>query len=282
MIDMECCTIGFSGQYITVACDGKSTRDLLDFLFADLQWDENAVRKAFYTLETEADSGLYSFSQEAGRLYHGQSRYRLAYSLCNEVMYQCIVENTSGFAVHAAAIHNDGRGILLPGKSGAGKSTLVAWLTAHGYSYLTDELVILEPVTRHITPFTRPISYKKGSIPIVEGLVTGEPDQRLHGEEGVMIPHRMLGDNYSSGTTVLSCIIFPEFRPGISPRLSKLSGGLGCLKLMECYVNARNLKDHGMKELAEVVRDTPVYELQYGTFDGLLDLLRNTFPDSFT
>jgi hypothetical protein len=48
---------------------------------------------------------------------------------------------------------------------------------------------------------------------------------------------------------------------------------------MECYVNARNLRNHGIGSLAELCRNIPVFQLTYGSFDGLLPLLDNLVND---
>ena len=41
----------------------------------------------------------------------------------------------------------------------------------------------------------------------------------------------------------------------------------------ECHVNARNLPGHGFSEIAAVSRNVSAYELTFGSYDGVLDLL---------
>jgi hypothetical protein len=49
------------------------------------------------------------------------------------------------FGVHAAAVEHGGRAVVIAGRSGAGKSTLALALGLHGFSFLGDDLVLLEP-----------------------------------------------------------------------------------------------------------------------------------------
>ncbi len=60
-----------------------------------------------------------------------------------------------------------------------------------------------------------------------------------------------------------------------------MSAALGCARLMECYVNARNIEDHGIGRLAEIMRTTPVYQLTYSSFNGLQQALRDELPAIF-
>lgn len=64
--------------------------------------------------------------------------------------------------LHAGAVAHQGVGILLPGASGAGKSTLVAALCLHGFSYLSDELGVMEVERTLLRPFLKAICLKEG------------------------------------------------------------------------------------------------------------------------
>ncbi len=224
---------------------------------------------------------MLSLRQEEKQLYQGDCRYDLAYTLINEIIYQCITDNRTGLAIHAAAIGSQKGGVLFPGKSGSGKSTLVAWLVSRGCNYLTDELVILAGNDYRIYPFTRPLSIKTGSSSVVSAFLNYDPQVVVAGAGGFMLPHRLVNSIFSAAVPPLSLIIFPEYRAGTATELTKLSGALGCAKLMECYVNARNIQNHGISLLAELARSIPIYQLVYGNFDGLHELLGESFPTLF-
>ena len=184
-------------------------------------------------------------------------------------------------AIHAAAIGSEKGGILLPGKSGSGKSTLTAWLVSRGCNYLTDELVILAGNTPHIHPFTRPLSIKTGSSSVVSSFLNFDLQKIIAGAGEFMLPHHLINKNFVPITPPLSLILFPEYIDGAATEFTQLTGALGCARLTECYVNARNIQDHGISRLADLTRNTPIYQLTYGSFDGLYELLAESFPTLF-
>ena len=94
-----------------------------------------------------------------------------------------------------------------------------------------------------------------------------------------MLPHRQVNDAFVPTTTPpLSHILFPRHCPDVPPTITRLSSGLGCSKLLECYVNARNIQGHGISQIANITRKTPIFELTYSTFDGLHEVFAETFP----
>ena len=275
-------TLGFCGQYVTINTYDQEAADLLDFLGCDLQTTPDASPRAIYDLMVAGNTPKLSLRQgeKQKQLYRGDCRYELAYTLINEIIYQCIVDNRAGFALHAAAVGSEQGGVLLPGKSGSGKSTLTNWLVARGCNYLTDELVLLAGSDHRIHPFTRPLSLKAGSRAVLSSLMDDE-DQMITGADGFMLPHRLLTSRHCPATPPLSLILFPEYKAGAATELTTLSAAQGCARLMECYVNARNIQDHGIDRLAELSRGTPIYQLIYGNFDGLEQLLLDLFPTLF-
>jgi hypothetical protein len=57
--------------------------------------------------------------------------------------------------MHGAAVGRGSGALLLPGRRGQGKSTLATALCARGWSFLTDDLVPLDPASLRIIPFPR-------------------------------------------------------------------------------------------------------------------------------
>ena len=72
------------------------------------------------------------------------------------------------------------------------------------------------------------------------------------GECGTMVPHRRLNRQWTSINPSLDLLIYPEVIKGHRATLTKTSSASSCLKLMGCYVNARNIPDHGFSKIAEI------------------------------
>lgn len=274
-------TVGFCGQYVTINTIGRKAAHVVNMLCCDLEREADAVPVATFTL-TATDNG-YTLSRhsENSLLYCGHCGYDLAYSLCNAILYQCIADNKAGMAIHAAAIASAGGGVLLPGKSGSGKSTLTTWLVSCGCQYLSDELIMLTGEDNTLSPYIRPFFLKKGSAAVLSTLADIPPEKIISGDHGLVVPHRLLNTNYSAVRPPLTLILFPEYKKGATTELTPWTGAQGCAALMECFVNARNLKNHGIGRLAALTRTIPVYHLSYGSFEGLYPLLFQSFPKLF-
>src|SRR5262249_27006149 len=80
--------------------------------------------------------------------------------LMGEVVHALITDLNSGVALHSGAVLFGDQGILLPGATGAGKSSLTAWLADRGFSYLTDECVVLRPQIPYFSALARPLVMK--------------------------------------------------------------------------------------------------------------------------
>jgi hypothetical protein len=57
--------------------------------------------------------------------------------------------------LHGAAAGWRGRALMLPGRRGRGKSTMVAALCRRGWTFLTDDILPLDPATLRVLPFPR-------------------------------------------------------------------------------------------------------------------------------
>ncbi len=276
-------TVGFCGQYVTIIYSGLDAEALVDFLCIDLPAPTDLIvsEQCIYNIAITRKNKIIFLHRGEELLYFGQCRYSLAYVLINDIIYQLIADNDYGHAIHAAAVmYNDGC-LLLPGKSGTGKSTLTSWLVSRGCHYLTDELIIIRNGDRRVYPFTRPINIKAGATTAVSSFLTVDKKRILVGQTGFMLPHRLINTDFSLVYPSLSHILFPEYKTAVPAKVTRITSAEGCLKLMGCYVNARNFRKHGISKMAAMVRNIPFYKLTYGSFDDLTLILSAYFPGIF-
>jgi hypothetical protein len=206
---------------------------------------------------------------------------RFAAVLFDLVIYNLLYENNTGVAFHAGAVAWGDKVILLPGPSGSGKSTITAWMTAHGFSYLTDELIFL-PVGAADTamPFTRPVCIKSGSaVEIKKYLLEGFYSNVLAGRDGIIVPHQMLNPDFSRITAAPDLILFPVYRTSFPLQIERITSARACTMLMECDVNGRNLGDHGFRQIADLARSIPACRVVYGSFAGFENGLARLFAE---
>jgi len=274
--------VGFCDRFVKVTYNCSQAASLLEFLFSDQLADANMPVLATYDLLFVGREPMLSLWREDRHLYLGTSVYDLAYTLMNEVIYQGIQDNNAGLAIHAAGVSIDGQGVLLPGKSGSGKSTLATWLVARKCTYLSDELVVVSAHDDHLMiPFTRPISLKQGSVEALAEILPKNGSSFLRGANGLMLAHRQINRKFSYTTPPLRAIVFPKYQKNTVAQITRMSGAMACAKLMESYVNARNIDGHGMAELARICRSIPSYRLTYGQLNSLPNLLAENLPVRF-
>jgi len=263
-------TIGILEQAIEIGFHDKKSKEIIEYLFRDIPRLESDNIIHFDVVAVGSEP-MYSLWKGEKCLYFGASKYKLAYTLINEVIYYYIADNRSNFAVHAAAIHKGDHAIILPGKSGSGKSTLTAWLLSHGYGYLTDELALLTSEGK-IVPFSRPISFKTAIPGFLKETVEGHEDQIIEENSGSMIAHRLLNPEFQTIQPKITEIVYPVFKAGEKTTVSEVSPGRSCLMLMESYVNARNHVSHGVSEIATFVRGCRSFKISYGSFSGFEEI----------
>lgn len=257
----------FAWQAFEIDCNNDEAYSLAEFLFQDFPKTTETLSTHKYSIITSSLESEFSLFEGDIQLYSGDSRYQLAYTLINEIIFHCINKNDSHHALHAGAIYHGKRCILLPGKSGTGKSTLTSWMIMNGFQYLSDELVFIDADGK-VLPLTRPISLKVGPSH-QSWLLSDENDAIITDASGSMIPHRLLNPDFEPKQPIITDIIFPEFNSDIKPGLQEISPAKSSLYLLRSHVNARNLPEHGVSQLATIVRRCRSFILRYGCFDDL-------------
>jgi Coenzyme PQQ synthesis protein D (PqqD) len=167
----HCFTITFSD--LALALEWKA---LLGHLAGNDKPDENCTTLA--VLQDVADPARRFFCYENSICTEGGlTRNQVVPYLIYKLFENRMAGLQHRLLFHAAVVAKEGQAVLLPAQSGSGKSTLSAALTASGWTYLSDELALVNPETRCVEPFALPIGLKDKSmdaltafIPDVEAL----------------------------------------------------------------------------------------------------------------
>ena len=273
--------LSFAGSTVSIHYDSGEAFDFLTLLFADIPCSMPIAEDVPVLVLGRSDQHqVYALTFGNDLLFRGRLGVRCAAVLFDAVIYHLLNNADGGVALHAGAVSRRGRVILLPGKSGAGKSTLTAWLTAHGYSYLTDELIFL-PEHGAVQFFSRPVCLKSATVAEVKRLLKKEWLSDLpEDNQGAIVPHRWLNPHFSAMQSLPELMFLPSYEAGSSLAIDKLSPAKLCISLMNCHVNARNLENHGFDRVVRLARSVPAYRIRYGDFHGLGDALDTLFDDS--
>jgi hypothetical protein len=273
--------VSFAGHHVLINSDSEQVIAFLSLLFADLHSEATGEYEVelIFTRQTGLDS--YALSVGTKLLYEGPLGIQAAAVIYDTVIYHLLNHNRAGIALHAGAVVHRGNLILVPGQSGAGKSSIVAWLTAHGLNYVTDELVFFpDPEKLSLVPFTRPICLKSGTAPLITSLLPQSNAEYLADEYGAIIPHRLLNPEFSPHDNPPELILFPFFQKDSAIIIEELSAAQATTQLLGCCANARNLEKHGFREIVKLARSVPIYRLTYGDFRDLDEAFDTLFSFS--
>ncbi len=192
----------------------------------------------------------------------------LIYHLTDSIVFHIADKSDSTYCLHAAAVSDGEHAMIIPANSGAGKSTFTTWLVANGFSYITDELILVDQEHR-ITGVARPIQIKAHGLDAIKPLLV-DPTLVFAGNlANAVTPSALGGEVSDQSSHHLAMMVFPKYEKGSDFKLSPISGAEAGMSLMGNYVNARNLEGHGFREMMAVIRKTPCYLLEYGGFDTL-------------
>jgi hypothetical protein len=289
-------SVDFAGLSVPIRYDDSKALAFLDFLFGDLHdptvasslgISHHAVDRAADTATTLTilctEGEKYTLADGSGTLFAGNLNVQCAAVLFDQVIFHLLNHLKDGVALHSEAVVYQGKTILLPGQSGSGKSTVSAWLTSEHSacrcSYLTDELVVLpENSSGSVVPFPRPLCIKAGATAAIRAIIpkNGE-EQILADKQGTLVPHRLLNPDFPFLVPPVSLLLFPTYQAGSPLQIEKISPARTSVLLMTCDVNARNLVDHGFRQLVELARSTPAYQIVYSSFAEFNELLPDLF-----
>jgi hypothetical protein len=152
------------------------------------------------------------------------SRYHVRYELIEFAVFTLAQRAQGLIPLHAACLGRDGRGVLLVGDSGAGKSTAALHWLLHGFDFLSEDSVFVEPDTLRATAITNFLHIRRDALKHLPrsaaALIARSPTiRRRSGVEKLEIDLRR-----------------PQFR--LAPRPLKL---VGCVFLTRAAAGRREL-----------------------------------------
>lgn len=275
--------IGFAGSAVVVEYRGARATSIVDFLYRYTPGPSTAPRFATFRLTAHHQSDQLFLYKDQQLFYKNSSDAAVAEILLGETCHSLAQDGRGGVLFHAAAVARQGQGILIPGGIGAGKTTLAAFLLSKGLTYLTDELVFVPNKSTKLQAFTRPLNVKNPSLPVLAPYLYAEQqaESMLCNAHSCLIPHNLIGPAEPRAQAPINLILFPHFNPKSQLDIRPLSSAQAGLALMQCLVNARNLPQHGFKDIVRLSQLAPGYRLEYSSFEQLERWLDGFLLQSF-
>jgi len=268
--------ICFAGSSVAIEHEGERAAGIVDFLYRYMpSGDDHATAShVTFRLAPGAEPDRLALYRDGKLTYEGTSDAFLAEMLLGETGYNLADKSRGGLLFHAGGLTWDGKGLLLPGSIGAGKTTLTMWLALQGIGgldYLSDEMIFFPDGSDAMQTYTRPLNLKSPARAALKGLFDFEAhaDCILSTSYGDLIPPELLNFAGARDETPVNLFLFPRYAAESEFELKPLSKAQAGLALMECLVNARNLPEHGFREIARLARIAPAYKMSYAHFDQI-------------
>jgi len=149
---------------------------------------------------------------------------RLFPYFCDYVRIACYRCSDYLISLHAAALGNGERVIILPAVSGSGKSTLAAYLSHRGFEFFTDEVALIDR-RKHLLPLPFPVAIKEGSWQTLEAegfKCSSHPvHRRFDDQKLVFLTPTYIAETPRSVKGAL--LLFPKYREKTETSLKRLT-----------------------------------------------------------
>ena len=186
-------------------------------------------------------------------------------------IFNCAYAEDGLFAtLHAAAVSKPGGTLLLPGASGHGKSTLTAYLAAHGWNYLGDDIVALGQKSSEdeitLLPFPTALGLKPASWPIMQAFypelenlpVIPYADKQAR---FIPLPRASLAE---PSQPCIRAVIFPSYAVGQATLLEAIAPIQAlCLLVESGLTTGSSIESKRIDTLLELLERTPCYRIAY-------------------
>jgi hypothetical protein len=236
----------------------------IQHLFRGLQ-TETGVASSTYALEdlsAEANT-LYRLTWNRQQVVRTRFVGRLLSMLQWHVNQRVIETSDDLVLMHAGGVERDGIGVALPAPMESGKTTLVAGLILrHGFRYLTDEAVAIDPARLVAHPYHKPFTIDSGSFTVLAELeptakwtIDSEMQPQWH------IPATSIQADSLAASVPLRVVVTPRYMPNRPTRLEPLSKAQTLTTLIESTFRWSADTRHKFDVLARVANQVRGYRL---------------------
>lgn len=237
----------------------------------------------YWVVTTDDEPWPYSLHVDGRQIGSGSSSYILDY-LFWHVNRQAIERSDDLVLLHAAGVERNGVCIVLPAPMECGKTTLAAGLVRHGFSYLTDEAVAIDPSDLTVRPFAKPLSVDPGSWEVLADLEPTDHEAiRSLRPNQWQIPVTSIAPDALAQPRRPRLVISPVYRGGSTTEIQPVRRAEMLLTLMDLTFNFREQPTRNMDVLRSVLVGTDCYRMTVGDLEAacqaIIDLVDGV-PDT--
>jgi len=266
-------TLALLDLTVAVHSDDRALVALMDELYAPTISDAAAEHALFLGRARVGAAPGYFAAVDGGMLVRTPAPGVAFRHLVYEANQMAIDATAAPVRLHSAAVERAGRAFALVGPMGAGKSTLAAGLVHRGWSYLTDEVVVVDD-DRWVRPYAKPCSLGAPPPPLAPLPWDPPADGAVYLAGGGLVPASTLG-TVADAPVELGGVVLPSYRRGTATTITELGRADA---LVEIGAHAFGLSTPGaLAALGAAVGRVPCFRLSSGDLDAACDAVESVW-----
>jgi hypothetical protein len=252
--------VTFQGRDVAISSDAPEVLAGLEGIFAAML--APAATRAVGQLEVSRKGGQYHVRGNAEVDLEDGSLADVLRCLRFSVIQLLIQARPDLLWFHAGAAASGERAMLLPGHRGQGKSTLVTRLCARGFTYLSDDIVPLNPASQRLVPF--PLTPARREFPGQE-----MPADWLRAPNKVSVAPGIV----CRRPVPVGVLVFPRYGAGAPAELSLCAPAQAAVELLQHCWNFASHREAAVSYLCNLVEQLPAFRLSFSDGDLAAELL---------
>lgn len=271
----------FAKNTIEFRVEKERFESFLHPLIGYLETDEKGEKHSLFELFDYQNKIVFRLNGEIRGLWDYEETHRLI-----GFIYMCLIneiyDKTKDFwlmTVHAAALTNGRKTILIPAVSGSGKTTMAAMLQRKGFKLISDDFVPIDKDSR-AWPFPIAMSVKEGAMNLISSIypdLVERPLTKTNARKTVRYLNPTLDYDISTMAFPIHEVISIKYDPSVDFEFGE-ADRLKSIKLMldQSWI----LPNSGNADIfLELVSKWSFYQLTYSNNSKALDQISQLFDN---
>lgn len=254
--------VAFQGQEVAVTSDASEVLAGVGRLFSTML--APAATRAAGEIEVSRNGGRYHVTGNTEVNLEDGSLADVLRCLRFSVIQVLIQARPDLLWLHAGAVAWGERAMLLPGARGRGKSTVVTGLCVRGWTYLSDDVVPLNPSSSLAVPF--PLTPAKRVFPGQE-----MPAGWLRAPTKVKVS--LTPGSICQQPVPVAALVFPSYGVAASTELFPCPPAQAAVELLQHCWNFASHREAAVGYLCDLADRVPAFHLSFSDGDRAAELL---------
>jgi hypothetical protein len=225
-----------------------------------------------------AEPNGFSIALEGIQLFRCAQVEEVGHLTDMAIFFDALRQNDTALSLHAGAVCQGDRALILPGSAGSGKTTLTAALVHEGLHYLSDDLVLLDIEKSAVRGVPFSLSVKESGVEVLSDRFPGLKDLPVHiRPDRKRVRYLPLDPAWQSSELDspprICWIVFPTYDPKGANDLISMSPSKALVELTRGCTMMRRVTRDEVRGLISLIEDAECFEIEVSSLNQAIDLL---------